>query len=256
MSGLVGDTGDGGVRSVGRAVDMLVLFDEHHPTRTLRELTELSGLPKTTVVRLLATLESRKLIAERDDGHYGLGAGFLRWVRLTQAMWQVNQTTRQTMIELVDELGETVNVYVRQGANRVSIAQEEGTATVRSVVAVGVPMPLTAGATAKVLLTAAPPTVFDVLAASTPGLDIEALRRQVSTVQEHGYAVTHGERELGASAVAAPILNSEGRVIAALSISGPSSRFSAELLTPYVSNVIDAAKRISGEGLGSVEAFL
>lgn len=255
MSGQVPDNSDGGVRSVGRAVDMLVLFDEHHPTRTLKELTELSGLPKTTVVRLLATLESRKLVAERNDSHYGLGSGFLRWVRLTQGLWEVNQATRQTMLDLVDELGETVNVYVRQGANRVSIAQEEGTATVRSVVKVGVPMPLTAGATAKVLLTAAPDNIFDTLAA-TSSVDIEALRRQVSTVGEHGYAVTHGERELGASAVAAPILNTEGRVIAALSISGPSSRFTAELVGPYVTNVVEAAKIISAAGLGSVEAFL
>ena len=255
MSEAVSDNGDG-VRSVGRAVDVLSLFDEHHPTRTLRELVELSGLPKTTVVRLIATLESRRLIAERSDARYGPGAGFLRWVRLSQSLWEINQATRQSMRDLVDELGETVNVYVRQGTNRMSIAQEEGTATVRSVIAVGVPMPLSAGATAKVLLTGAPPAVFADLAAATPGLDVDALRRQVSAVREHGYAVTHGERELGASAVAAPIRNSEDLVIAALSVSGPTSRFTAERVGPYIAAVTKAAEQVSSNGLGSVEAFL
>jgi DNA-binding IclR family transcriptional regulator len=160
------------------------------------------------------------------------------------------------MRELVDELGETVNVYVRQGTNRVSIVQEEGSATVRSVIAVGVPMPLSAGATAKVLLTGAPESIYRDLAAVTPGLDTAALERQVAGVREHGHAVTHGERELGASAAAAPIVNHEDRVIAALSVSGPTSRFTAERVGSYITALTEAAQRISKDGLGSVEAFL
>jgi len=247
---------DGGVRSVSRAVDVLSLFDNHHPTRDLRELVALSGLPKTTVVRLMATLESRGLVVDRGDATYGLGARFLRWVQLAQSLWEVNRETRQEMRALVDDCGETVNVYVRQGTDRVSIAQEEGTATVRSVVDVGRPMPLSAGATAKVLLSEAPASVFQELAAIWTGPDITGFQRQMSSVRERGYAVTHGERELGASAVAAPIRSTEGRVIAALSASGPTSRFTAERVSRYTSSVTGAANRISKTGLGTVEALL
>uniref|UniRef100_UPI003F49A455 IclR family transcriptional regulator n=1 Tax=Streptomyces sp. CA-141956 TaxID=3240051 RepID=UPI003F49A455 len=245
-----------GVRSVVRVAELLQLFDAHHPTRPLRDLVELTGLPKTTVVRLLATLTSLDLITPTGEMVYGLGAGFLRWVRLSQRLWEVNAETRAVMRDLVDECGETVNIYVRQDTDRICVAQEEGTATVRSIVEVGVPMPLTAGAAAKVLLCDTPAAVFDELAVKEEQVDMDALKRQVAAVNETGYAVTHGEREFGASAVAAPVRAQDGRVIAALSASGPTSRFTAERIVDYVPAVTRAAARITETGLGTMEAFL
>ena len=67
---------DGGVRSIARAVEVLELFDVEHPIRTLRELVALTGLPKTTVVRLLATLDSLGLILDRGDS--GRPSGVVR----------------------------------------------------------------------------------------------------------------------------------------------------------------------------------
>ncbi len=247
---------DGGVRSIGRAVDLLGLFDARHPTRPLRDLVAGTGLPKTTVVRLLATLEARGLVVDAGDSTYSLGAQFLRWVELSHSLWQVSTDTRSVMRSLVEQYGETVNLYVRQDSVRISIAQEEGTATVRSLVEVGAPMPLSQGATAKVLLGGAPDTLIDELAAQTPGLDTAALRRQVAATRENGHAVSHGERELGASSVAAPIYNGERRVIAALSMSGPTSRFTADQVASYVAALTTAAGQISAARLGTVEAFL
>ncbi|MEU9795106.1 IclR family transcriptional regulator [Streptomyces sparsogenes] len=245
-----------GVRSVIRAAELLQLFDAHYPTRPLRDLVELTGLPKTTVVRLLATLASLGLITSTGEMVYGLGAGFLRWVRLSQRLWEVNAETRTVMRDLADQCGETVNIYVRQDTDRISVAQEEGTATVRSVVEVGVPLSLTAGAASKVLLCDTPAAVFDELTAKEAQVDMDALKRQVAAVRETGYAVTHGEREFGASAVAAPIRAQDGRIIAALSASGPTSRFTAERIVDYVPAVTRAAARISEIGLGTMEAFL
>jgi DNA-binding IclR family transcriptional regulator len=247
---------DGGVRSIARAVDVLELFDLEHPIRQLRDLVMLTELPKTTVVRLLSTLESLGLIADRGDSSYGLGAGFLRWVKLSQSLWEISTQARQIMSRLVDACGETVNVYVRQDLNRLAIAQVEGTATVRSVVEVGVPYPLATGAGAKVLLGGAPEQVLRDLVAQRRDLDLDALRNEVASIREAGYAVTHGERELGASAVAAPIVATDGRVIAALSASGPTSRFTADRVGRYVDAVTAAAREISAAGLGSVEVFL
>ncbi|WP_142055330.1 IclR family transcriptional regulator [Pseudonocardia kunmingensis] len=246
---------DGGVRSIMRAVDLLDLFDAEHPWRPLREIVTLTELPKTTVVRLLATLEGLGLVADRQDGTYGLGARFLQWVRLSEAMWEVSEGTRRVMRELVDRCGETVNLYIRQDASRVSIAQQEGTTTVRSVVTVGAQLPLTQGATAKVLLGAAPAPVWELLERRHPEVDLAALRREVAGTAEIGYSVTHGERELGASSVAVPIRR-HGRVVASLSVSGPTSRFTADRIGGYVDAVTDAAQRISAAGLGSVEVFL
>jgi len=245
-----------GVRSIARAVEMLELFDAAHPIRPLRELVALTGLPKTTVVRLLATLESLHLIVDRGDSSYGVGPGFLRWVTLADALWEVSDETRQIMSRLVDTCGETVNIYIRQGLNRIAVAQVEGTTTVRSVVEVGAPYPLAAGASAKILLGGVDEKVLKTLAARDSGLTLERLRREVAGIREAGYAVTHGEREWGASAVAAPIVAADGRVIAALSASGPTSRFTADRVGRYVDAVTKAAREISAAGLGSVEVFL
>ncbi|MGW5642803.1 IclR family transcriptional regulator [Saccharopolyspora sp. NPDC003752] len=247
---------DGGVRSIARAVEVLELFDVAHPIRQLRELVALTGLPKTTVVRLLATLESLGLIVDRGDSSYGPGPGFLRWVKLADSLWEVGAEARQIMSGLIDDCGETVNVYIRQGLNRIAIAQVEGTATVRSVVEVGVPYPLATGAAAKILLGGVPEEVLRDLVAQRSDLQLKPLRREVASIREAGYAVTHGERELGASAVAAPIVAADGRVIAALSMSGPTSRFTADRVGRYVDAVTAAAREISNAGLGPVEVFL
>lgn len=249
-------SGADGVRSIQRALDVLALFDEHHPTRTLRDVVERTGLPKTTAVRVLATLESRGLVARVAETTYTCGPALLRWVRLADRLWQVSPEARGAMRALVERCGETVNLYVRQGVERVSIAQEEGTATVRSVVAVGEPMPLGRGATAKVLLSGAPDALVATLAASDHDLDAATLARQVASIRETGYAVSHGERELGASAVAAPVHGEDGRVIAALSVSGPTSRFTAERVPGYVEAVVATAHDLDEVHLGAVEAFL
>lgn len=244
------------MRSIGRAVNVLQLFDADHPTRTLREIVLLAELPKTTVVRVLATLESLGLIVDRGDSTYSLGAGFLRWVKLAQSLWEVGEEARRIMTHLVDTCGETVNVYIRQDLNRLSIAQVEGTTTVRSVVEVGAPYDLSSGAAGKILLGGAPDSLLVQLIEQRPDLHLDGLRREVAGIREAGYAVTHGERELGASAVAAPILASDGRLIAALSASGPTSRFTADRVGRLVDEVTAAARNISDVGLGSVEAFL
>ncbi|WP_063041502.1 IclR family transcriptional regulator [Nocardia pseudovaccinii] len=247
---------DGAVRSIARAVEVLELFDEHHPSRQLREIVASTELPKTTVVRLLATLESLGLIVGRSDSTYGPGPGFLRWVKLADSLWEVGEQAKKAMSSLVDAYGETVNIYIRQGINRVAVAQIEGTATVRSVVEVGVPYPLATGASAKILLIDAPEGVLHDVAEHHSDRTREELEQEIDAVRDAGYAVTHGERELGASAVAAPILGPDGRVIAAMSISGPTSRFSAERVAHYVDAVIAAARQVSENGLGPVEVFL
>lgn len=247
---------DGGVRSVARAVEVLDLFDREHPLRTLREIVALTELPKTTVVRLLSTLEALGLVIDRGDSSFGPGAGFLRWVTLAQSLWDVSAPVRDVMTRLVDVHGETVNIYVRRDAIRVSIAQVEGTATVRSVVQVGVPYSLASGAAGKVLLGGASAAVLHQVVEREPQARLEELRREAAGVLEAGYAITHGDRELGASAVAAPIRTADGRIGAALSMSGPSSRFTADRVGHYVDAVTAAATEISALGLGPVEVLL
>jgi DNA-binding IclR family transcriptional regulator len=235
---------DQAVRSVLRAMDLLGLFTEQRGTWTVRELTEASGLAKTTVIRLVATLEQRGMLWSGSDGQVTVGPGLLRWARLARSAWELPEPVREVIKQLSTQCGETVNLYVRSNTVRICVAQQEGPQNIRHVVRVGDEFPLAVGATGKILLTGAPDAVFDAITD-----DPEALREQVRAAAHDGYSVSHGERELGASGVAAPILDSDGNVLAALALGGPTSRFTPERVADFVAAVTSAAQWISRIGI-------
>ncbi|GAB3821654.1 IclR family transcriptional regulator [Kribbella italica] len=266
-SGRVGDAGVGGerelagVRSVHRALDLLERFDDEHPTWTLAELTTASKLPKTTVLRLVTTLEQRGLVAAIGPGRYAIGPGFLRWSRLSSASMEIPPAVRSAMGKLAADTGETANLYIRVGRTRVCLAQAQGTLSVRHSIAVGSALPLWGGAASKVLLSDPPvletdPSVIDDVAGESPyGSDFpKKLRAIAAATGERGFAITHGERELGASGVSAPVLRSDGRVVAAVGVGGPTTRFNEERLPAYVQAVRRCARTISSTGWSGFSA--
>ncbi|WP_113701251.1 IclR family transcriptional regulator [Nonomuraea lactucae] len=238
---------DGGVRSVQRALDLLRRFDEDRMAWTVSDLARACELPKSTVVRMIATLEGAGMLWTRPDGQITVGAGLLRWARLARAAWEVPEAVRQVMREVAQECGETVNLYVRQDVVRVSIAQEEGTRTLRHILRVGDELPLWAGGASKVLLIGAPGPVVRAVAARSPrGESFHAeLAAQIAAAERDGYAVSHGEREEGVSGIGAPIVDAEGRVVAAIALGGPTSRFTPDRITAFAARLVAAARRIS-----------
>ncbi|MEV6830769.1 IclR family transcriptional regulator [Amycolatopsis sp. NPDC051102] len=212
---------EGTVRSVLRAFDLLALFTEHRRTWAVKDLTTASGLAKTTVLRLVATCEQRGLLWTRPDGRITVGPGMLRWAQLANTAWQLPEQVRQVLRELARECRETVNLYVRSTSVLVCVAQQEGPLAIRHVGRVGDELPLGSGAAGRVL----------------DGTE--------------GAAVSHGEPEAGASSVAAPVHDGDGRVLAALAITGPSSRFGAGETAAFAEAVTAAAVRISQIGLGT-----
>ncbi|MER6945288.1 IclR family transcriptional regulator [Nonomuraea sp. NPDC000554] len=238
---------EGGVRSVTRALELLRRFDEERMAWTVSDLARASELPKTTVVRMIATLESAGMLWTRPDGQVTVGAGLLRWARLARAAWEVPEAVRQVMRELALECGETVNLYVRQDVVRISIAQEEGTRTLRHVLRVGDELPLWAGGASKVLLIGAPDAVVRQVADRSPygaGFHDE-LVEQIARAERDGYSISHGEREEGVSGIGAPVHDAEGRIVHALAIGGPTSRFTPDRIDAFVSALTRAARRIS-----------
>lgn len=245
-----GPVEEAGVRSVLRALDLLALFTEETSRWNVRELVEASGLAKTTTLRLVDTLERRGLLWEAGSGEYSAGPGLLRWSRLARDAWQLAEPARQIINDLARHCGETVNVYVRSDIHRVCIAQEEGPQSLRHVVRVGDELPLWSGAASKVLLIDADDALLERVSASAPHeVPVADLRAQIARTLEQGYALTHGERELGASGLSAPVLDSENRVIAALGVGGPTPRFTDEKVTEFALAVRHAADEVSRIGL-------
>ncbi|WP_017543786.1 MULTISPECIES: IclR family transcriptional regulator [Nocardiopsis] len=248
---MAGDT-EGGVRSVVRALDLLDLYDERNQRYTTRELVELTGLAKTTVLRLVGTLEQRGLLWSGSDGRVGAGPGLLRWARLAHAVWQVPESIRVIMRDLTVETSETVNLYVRADTVRVCVAQEEGPQRLRHVVNTGDEMPLWGGAASKVLLGGAPESVVRRVAAASPHGPqyLDRLLTEIAEARSQGYSVSHGEREHGASGVAAPVHGAAGgpAPVAALAVGGPTARFTEASVRAFSGAVREAAERIGRIG--------
>lgn len=244
----------GGMRTVQRAIDVLGLFSDQRPALSLKEIVSGSGLPKTTVLRLLQTLRVNGLLWLDEHGRYIAGPAFLRWARMAEEGWRLPAPVRRTLRELAAEQRETVHLYVRRDLHRICVAQEEGPQALRHVVRVGDELPLWAGGPSKVLLTSADDVLLDRIARHSPHgvAHVDTLRRWVAEARRHGYAVSHGEHEEGLSAVAVPVRAPGGKVVAALSFGGPSPRFTKERLPHFVRALTAAARTVAADGLGGL----
>jgi len=238
-----------GVRSIQRALDILSLLSEDRPLVAVRDIVAATGLAKTTVIRIVQTLEQSGLLWATNSG-YMAGPGLWRWAHLARRSWELPPETQRMMRELAARERETVNVYVARDIVRVCIAQQESPQPLRHVVHVGDELPLWAGASAKVLLRNASPALLERVARSSPYGEehVRRMREWIDEAAQQGYAVSHGEREEGLSAVAVPILGRSGTVVAALTLSGPTVRFTDERVAVFAEALLAAAAQMNERG--------
>ncbi|OAH09462.1 IclR family transcriptional regulator [Streptomyces jeddahensis] len=238
-----------GVRSVRRALDILGLLSEDRPVITLREITDATGLAKTTALRLVQTLEDSGLLWSHPAG-YTAGPGLWRWAYLARSQWEVPRETRKVMRDLADRLGETVNIFIARDVSRVCVAHEESPHPLRHVVDVGDEQPLWAGASSKILLRDASETLLRRVATASPHGETYAdqLRAWSQEAAQRGYAVSSSEWDEGLTAVAVPVTGRSGAVVASLSLSGPSQRFPYEAVERFATDLAEAATLISAQG--------
>ncbi|MFI8087077.1 IclR family transcriptional regulator [Streptomyces sp. NPDC086080] len=240
------------MQSVDRAVsvlEILALRGEAGVTEIAGEL----GVHKSTAFRLLAVLENRGLVARtHDHGTYHLGAGVLRLAGAAALRLDISQEGVPVCRDLADELGETVNMAVPDEDAAVNIMQARGTASVTAQNWLGRRTPLHATSSGKVFLAHMPPALReDRLTRPLPRFtdrtitEPAVLRGQLERVLEQGYAVTREEWELGLAAVAAPVRSHDGSVIAAISVSGPVYRLTAQRLPRLGGRTAAAAAELS-----------
>lgn len=241
------EEGKSTVRAVDRALDILLCFTVKTDW-AMSEIAEHVGLHKSTVHRMLATLEDKGFIA-RDAATDRYHLGLKVWELSANLSRSDDQATiwLPEMVRLRDRLGETVSIYVRDGTERIRIQAVQSNHPVRRVAPVGVRLPLYAGASSKVLIAYSDHATQDsIMRARTwmTAVDTEHYREQMRAVADQGYATSFEERELGVAALSAPIFNREGKLAAALSVSGPSSRLTEAVMQSHAPIVMEAAKRM------------
>jgi DNA-binding IclR family transcriptional regulator len=194
---------------------VLVLETVEAGAATLAALTERTGLSRATVHRLAVALEVHRLLARDREGRWLLGP---RLAELAggSAGDPLLERAAVVLAKLRDTTGESAQLYRRQGERRVCVAAAERRSGLRDTVPVGTSLPLTAGSAAQVLLAWTPDDPMVLSAAFTP--------RTLAEVRRRGWAHSVAEREQGVASVSAPVRGRDGRVLAAVSVSGPLER--------------------------------
>lgn len=224
------------VRAVERALDILLCFTLENDL-SLTEISARISLHKSTVHRLLTTLEEKGFLL-RNEGTEKYRLGIRIWELSTHlpTLDEPAALLLPAMEKLRDRLGETVSLYLRDDLERVRIQAVQSQQAIRRVAQIGARLPLSVGASSKVLAAYAPAEVQSRLLAdpSWPeGVDKKLYLEQLKEITRRGYATSFEEREPGAAAVAVPIVGRSGKVVAALSLSGPVSRLSRDTLEEY-----------------------
>jgi len=220
------------------------------------EIAEELGVHKSTVSRLLGSLVAREIVRQNNDrGKYQLGFGILRLASAIPGRLSLVHEARSILENLADEYKETVNLAVLRSNYAVNVDQAMGPSTLATYDWVGSLTPLHATSSGKVLLAALSTDERNQIykkvgltsRTSRTVTDRSALEKELLSVARDGYAMVHEEFEIGLTAVAAPVYNHVGTVIAAVSISGPSFRFDPENTPGLIEGLRDAGLRISAK---------
>lgn len=220
---------------------------------TLAEITKESGLVKNKVFRILSTLEKNRFVSRDENGSYLLGIRFLEFGHRVKTQMSLLEASRPVMDWLVEETRETIFLTIVDGTEVLVVDTRESPRSVRLTGKLGGRGPLYAGGTPKVLLAFLPEEKRNALLDTielkpiTPYTitDRALLEEHLSQIQQQGYAVTADDLDLGAHSIAAPIRNYQGQVIAAISIAGPSHRFTDACIETYIQLVLKGAAQIS-----------
>ncbi|MFP3389911.1 IclR family transcriptional regulator [Brevibacillus reuszeri] len=235
------------VRAVERALDILLCFTDSTDLG-LSEISSRLSLHKSTVHRLLATLENKGfLIRDIETEKYRLG--FRIWELSANLTHNDDPATLllPEMERLRDLVEETISLYVRDGSERIRIQAVQSKQPIRRVAPIGARMPLAVGASSKVLVAYAEPYFLQELLNDQDWPDFvnkEVYVEQLTQIKQQGFATSVEERELGTAAVAAPIFNRNGQLVASIAASGPSNRLTPEKMSDYAPYIMEAAYRM------------
>ncbi len=245
------------IQSLDRSMDVLEHLAEH-PGPTLTELAEALDQSAATIYRILVTLQNRGMVeaeAEHQTWFVGpkaflVGSAFLRRSGLVER-------SRPVMRWLMEESGETANLGIERRDQVLFVSQVETHASIRAFFPPGTQSPMHASGIGKALLAQYPAARIDRIIGArlerftpTTLTDAAALRQELETIRQRGFAVDNEERSEGMRCIATAVFDATGEAVAGVSVSGPVSRVRVTDVERLGGLVARAAREIS-VGLGA-----
>ena len=216
------------VESVEKALSILEAFTKDRPALTLTEISVETGLYKSNVSRLAASLERYGFLKRDPNRRFRLGPALWRLGALYRRNFELGESVRPVLRQLVRETGETASFYVPDQDERLCLYRENSPDPVRHHLDEGARLTMHSGAAGHVL---AAFCLGDSKAKSRLGTD--------------GSCVSQGERNPHISAVAAPVIDANGQFHGALAVSGPHERLGHDALAKARIAVLSSARDLS-----------
>jgi DNA-binding IclR family transcriptional regulator len=207
-----------GVGVVDKVVAVLRALEANGPL-SLIELQDATGMPRATAHRLASALEDHGLVRREANGKFALGMGLVSMGKAASSALPLTEIARPVLDTLRTTTGESVQLYMREGEGRRCVVSLESPHGLRWIVPEGSLLPLNAGSAGHVLAG--------------------------ERVDKRGWIQSIGEREAGVASVSAPVVNAQGMIVAAISVSGPIERLSRKPGERHGAAVVNAAQNLA-----------
>ena len=252
----------GSIQSIQRAAAILRSFTKTDSELSVTTLSEQLGLHKSTVSRILSTLQDEGFVEQNPEtGKFRLGLGLVTLAGIVLAGIDLQRVAQPFVNALAELTQETVNVVVLSGDECMNIGGAASPQPIRYIGRMGRRTPLHCTAAGKVLLAYLTFQERDgILGADLPRftektiVDRPALEQTLAQIREQGYALSHEEHQEELSAIAAPISNHTGRIVAGVTILGPTYRIGPGEIEAFIEPLQETARHISAQ-LGSNSKF-
>lgn len=248
------------IQSLLRASQLLECFDDQHSELGIVQLGRMTGLNKSTVHHLVATLCAAGLLDKTSAHRYRLNLHILTLGSRVMARLEVGGVADPVLRQLQATLQETIHLAVSENLTAVYIIKFESPRSIAMISRVGRGVPLHCSGVGKILLAYNTRLLSDVLSheliSYTPSTitSEHELSDHLHTVRRQGYAIDDGEISDGLMCIAAPVYNYANKVVAAVSASGPRQRMRAYPLAAIIAEVKRAAQAVSSEmGYGLIK---
>jgi DNA-binding IclR family transcriptional regulator len=238
------------MRSLERAIDVLEVLDGSRHALRLSDIARRAGLPVATTQRILGVLENRGRV-ERDASGYRPGVGLIFGAHAYLTSSPLITAARPVLQDLAAETGLTTSLFRRVGWSRVVLARVGGTRPLRYELPVGERLPLHLGAGKAIAAWMGSEEIDDLLAqgdlvgADGAALDHDKFRDDLKRIRDRGFSQAYGERVPGMASVAAPVVDADGTVTAAVQVAGHQEDVPPERIEPLGIEVQRAAFAIA-----------
>lgn len=237
------------IKSVEKALDVLLLFSTEEQELAHVEIARKMGWTTSTASRFLSTLLKKDfLLKNEENGKYRLGHRIYYLGALVRNNAGLRRVGLPVMERINRETQETVHIFVRDGIHRVCVEQVDSPQKIRMASEIGVRDKLWVGCTGRVLLAYCPEEkrerLFQQILEAEPGVDVASLRDKIMRVRQRGFSSKDGPWDRHCGCAAAPIFNADGKLEGCLAISTPDFRFPEDVME-YASLVMEGADEIS-----------